>query len=108
THDVVAYDRPARVADAEKVPAVARRGDTRRARDRERDVLTTVLVLLQLWHHLDVHRQLADAFADAVEQRGIDMLGRGRCVVVILDADEQCAARAVREADAVLRELAEV
>jgi hypothetical protein len=74
SHHVVANDRAARVADAEEVPAVARRGDPSRARDRERDVLAAVLVTLQLRRHLHIHGQLADALANTVEQRGVDML----------------------------------
>jgi hypothetical protein len=108
THDVIADDGSARVADAEEVPAVARRCDAC-----PRGIVSAMysppfVVLLQLRHDLHVHRQLAHALADSIEERGIDALAREWLISVVLDADEQRAAGAVREADAGLREIAEV
>ena len=84
------------------------RSDADRARDSQRDVLATILVTVQLRYYLHVHGQLVDARSDALEQRGLDLMSRGRCVGLVLDADEQRPASAVRKADTVVGELGKV
>lgn len=106
--DVVAHDGPAVVADAQEVATAAGGRDADRAGDGEHDVLAAAVGGSHLGRHVHVDRQLAHAFADAVEQASRDPLVRRRLRRVVLDAHEELPARAVGEAHAVLRQLGEV
>ena len=96
------------VSDPEEIPTICCRSDAKRPRYGEQDVVAAVGVTAQLRVDLDVDGELTDPLADALELALVDPLSGRRLGGTILDSDDELAAGAVSETDAVTGELRKI